>query len=286
MFADDTKIYIPLTSEDSSKQLQDDLWTLEAWAKAMQMKFHPLKCKVMHLGKNNKKDEYYMHNDDGSLHQLEVTELEKDLGVYTDNQLKFSDHCQNKINTANKTLRYIRHTFKYMDEQIFLLLYKALVRPHLEFSSCIWSPNLKYNIDAVERVQRRATKIIPSLRELSYSSRLKKLNLETLDYRRRRADLLEMYRITEGIHNLDQHCHCSICPTKQMFTPSLSTATRGHTKKVQIQEATGIRRNFFSARVAAPWNNLTEKTVSSTNINIFKSNLQKELQNKIFKFTY
>ena len=80
-----------------------------------------------------------MHTTDGNLHKIEETELEKDLGVNTDNKLKFTEHCQIKINTANKVLRYIRHTFQHIDEQMFLLLYKALVRPHLEYASCAWS---------------------------------------------------------------------------------------------------------------------------------------------------
>ena len=71
MFADDTKIYIPLNSDDSMFQLQEDLWILEDWAKAMQMRFHPLKCKVLHLGKKNPLSRYYMHKEDGSLHKLD-----------------------------------------------------------------------------------------------------------------------------------------------------------------------------------------------------------------------
>ena len=173
-----------------------------------------------------------------------------------------------------------------MDEELFALLYKALVRPHLEYATCIWSPHLKYNIDAVERVQRRATKMIPSIKDLSYTDRLKKLKLETLEYRRKRADLLEVYRILNSQHNLDLHCHCQICPNKEMLTPTLSKTTRGHSKKLQIQEATGPRKHFFEARVASLWNQLSEITVSSKNITTFKANLSKDLPNKFhFKFS-
>ena len=253
----------------------------------MMMKFHPQKCKVMHLGKNNPNHEYSMYNEDGSIHKLEPVNVEKDLGIHIDDKLKFTNHCQNKINSANRTLRYIRHTFKYLDENMFLLLYKSLVRPHLEYGSCIWSPSLKYNVDAIERVQRRATKMVPSLRDLPYTERLEKLNLETLEYRRRRADLLETYRIIHGVHSIDQDCCCSSCPDKSMFTPSLSRSTRGHSHKLQIQEATGVRKQFFSSRVAESWNKLSEKAVSSPSINAFKNHLSKELSNKFgFKFSY
>ena len=75
------------------------------------------------------------------------------------------------------------------------MLYKTLVRPHLEFASTVWSPHHKYNIDATERVQWRATKMLATLQDLSYRQRLEKLKLKTLEYRRRRADLLETYQI-------------------------------------------------------------------------------------------
>ena len=286
MFADDTKVYLPLTTNESSEQLQEDLKKLETWATQMQMRFHPQKCKVMHLGKANNKRRYIMKKADGEQHVLEETIVEKDLGVYVDSALAFTTHCQNKINTANKTLGYLRHTFKNMDSETFLLLYKALVRPHLEFSSCVWSPKYKYISDAIERVQRRATKIISNLKDLPYSERLQKLNLATLDYRRKRADLLEVYRITEGIHSIDQHCQCKICPEKYMLSPSLNIFSRGHSKKLQVQTATGIRSNYFSVRVVNAWNSLSEETVSAKNINIFKNLLHKDLGKNMFIYNF
>ena len=286
MFADDTKLYIPLTSDTSFEDLVTDLNYLQEWAATMQMRFHPAKCKVMHLGKNNPRRNYEMRGSDNQSHILEEVEVEKDLGVHIDSDLKFTIHCQEKINKANKVLGFIRHTFKHMDKDIFLQLYKALVRPHLEFASCIWSPKHKFNIDSIERVQRRATKIIPHLRNLTYKERLKYLNLETLSYRRTRADLLETFRILTEQHNVDTKCYCSICPSKSMLSPATYTSTRGHSKKLQIQAATGARANFFDNRVSKIWNSLSEETVSAKNINIFKNNLFKDIGNTRFDFTF
>ena len=252
----------------------------------MQMKFHPLKCKVMHLGSNNQRHEYRMKKDDGSYHTLESTTVEKDLCVFIDTSLSFTNHCQNKVNTANKILGCIGHTFKNMDAEIFLLLYKSMVRPHLEFSSCVWNPHHKYNIDALERVQRRATKLVPELRDLTYTERLQKLNLETLHYRRTKADLLEVYRITNGHHHLNQHCRCEKCPSKTMLQPTLSRNTRGNSKKMQIQVGTGPRKHFFSQRISPFWNSLSEKTVTSQNINSFKNNLNSEIAGMKFDFKF
>ena len=135
-------------------------------------------------------------------------------------------------------------------------------------------------------MQRRATKIIPQLRNLTYTERLKHLNLETLKYRRTRADLLETFRILTDQHKVDTKCYCSICPSKSMLTPSTYTSTRGHSKKLQIQASTGARENFFENRVSKIWNSLSEETVSSKNINIFKNNLFKDIGNTRFNFTF
>ena len=80
MFADDTKIHLPLKTDDAATQLQEDLNKLQEWAKEMQMAFHPNKCKVMHLGKNNPGMNYMMQHEDGSGHMLEETTVERDLG--------------------------------------------------------------------------------------------------------------------------------------------------------------------------------------------------------------
>ena len=137
----------------------------------------------MHLGRRNPHKAYYMTTDGGELHKLDVADTEKDLGVHIDSKLTFSYHIQQKVNKANKMLGYIRHTFKHIDTEAFLLLYKSLVRPHLEYASTVWSPHLKYLKDSIERVQRRATKLVPSIRHLTYTERLQKLDLETLEYR-------------------------------------------------------------------------------------------------------
>ena len=282
MYADDTKLHATVDSDEDQQQLQEDIWRIQDWAKQMQMKFHPDKCKIMYLGKNNPHRDYCLLNDDFSVHMLEETELEKDLGVYVDNSLSFTQHCQQKINTAIKMVNYIKHTFKFIDKEIFVFLYKSLVRPHLEFASCIWSPSQKYNIIKIEKVQRRATKLVPEIRDLPYEDRLRALNLETLHYRRARADLLEAYRILNKQHLLDMDCHCSHCPGKALLMNAPVQTTRNNSRKLYVQTATGKRHHFFSTRVTTLWNTLSEATVNAENINQFKNLLKKDLGHLAF----
>ena len=82
---------------------------------------------------------------------------------------------------------------------MFLALFKAIVRPHLEYASVVWSPLYKKDRIQIENVQRRATRIVPSLKGLNYSERLKRLGLPTLEYRRDRADMVEVYKILNKI---------------------------------------------------------------------------------------
>ena len=105
-------------------------------------------------------------------------------------------HCFNFVAHVN--------FFNYLDADIILLLYKSLVRPHLEYCVQAWRPDLQRDIDLIERVQRRATKLIPNLKNKSYEDRLKHLDLTTLETRRLRGNLIEVFKIFKGFDDVDK----------------------------------------------------------------------------------
>ena len=116
-----------------------------------------------------------MHEHDKTiLSSIENAIESPDLGVLMDTSVSFNKHISSIILKANKILATIKRSFKYLTEQTFPLLYKSLVRPHLEYCNAVWSPHLIKHVKAIEAVQRRATKLVPSLRSLSYEDRLKK----------------------------------------------------------------------------------------------------------------
>ena len=92
--------------------------------------------------------------------------------------LKFMQQVQQAVSNTNRLLGVIQRTYQYLYKTTFLCLYKGLVRPTLEYSVVVWSP--QYDIYAVEAVQRRATRMVPVLRHLDYEFRLKVLNLPTV----------------------------------------------------------------------------------------------------------
>ena len=183
-FADDTKI-----SNNSQQELQRDLDTAVEWAQTWQMQFNTSKCKVMHVGHWNERVICNMGN-----HRLEEVEEEKDLGVLIHRTLSVSNNCAVAVKKANQMPGHIYRTVTHKSIQTVVPLYKALVRPHLEYCSRVWSPYLKKDILSIEKVQRRVTKMIPSISALTYEERLKRTGLISLENRRLRADLLEVFK--------------------------------------------------------------------------------------------
>ena len=133
--------------------------------------FHPDKCKILHLGKPLEEQFKYTLHDGTIRHELGYASGEKDIGVIIDPNLEFDKHLYFKVSKANSTMAVIRRSFQKLDEDTFVPLYKALVRTHLDYACCIWSPyNQKYK-DTLENVQRRATKQINGMSEYYVLSR-------------------------------------------------------------------------------------------------------------------
>ena len=134
---------------------------------------------------------------------LAITTEERDLGVLIDDKLEFDKHIRGIVNKANRMLGLIRIGFSCLDEEIFMNLYPVLVRPLLEYCVQVWSPYKQKYINLIEGVQRRATRLVPSLRKLSYEKRLEKLKLTMLIERRFRGDMIETYKILTGKEDID-----------------------------------------------------------------------------------
>ena len=104
-------------------------------------------------------DTKYFINDGCIDHEIEKLTNIKDLGVIFDSELSFRDHIQLKINKAYSILGLIKRNFIHMDKNTFIMLYKSLVKPYLEYANCVWSPYKKGDVEAIEKVQKRATKL-------------------------------------------------------------------------------------------------------------------------------
>ncbi|CAM5141001.1 unnamed protein product [Natator depressus] len=194
-FADDTKLGGIANLEKDRDTLQEDLDDLVNWSNSNRMKFNSEKCKVMHLEINNKNFSYKL-----GTHQLEVTEEEKDLGVLVDHRMTMSCQCDMAVKKANAVLGCIRRGISSRDKEVLVPLYKALVRPHREYCVQFWSPMFKKDEFKLEQVQRRATRMIRGMENLSYERRLGELGLFSLTKRRLREDMIALYKYIRGIN--------------------------------------------------------------------------------------
>ena len=199
-FADDTKVFRKIKSDTDRQQLQDDLNKLTEWSEKWQMLFNYGKCKCLHTGHGNEDAQYTMGDT-----VLNTTIKEKDLGLTISADMKVSGQCAIAAAKGNQILGLIRRNIVYKEKELIIPLYKTIVRPHLEYCIQAWRPYRKKDIDILERVQRRATKMIQKLRNISYEMRLKECGLTTLETRRLRGDQIEVFKILNGYENIDRN---------------------------------------------------------------------------------
>ena len=147
------------------------------------LSFNKGKCKVMRLGREKVDFVYRMKDEEGEV-VLQETELERDLGIHIDNKLRLKEHADSAVAKANKLLGLIRRSYDHIDATSLKCLYTSIVRPHIENGHSIWPLNYRSDLKLVENVQHRATKMIPSLKVLTYNERLKELDLPSIAYRR------------------------------------------------------------------------------------------------------
>ena len=265
LFADDAKIYRALTSPQDAEILQADINALEKWSDEWLLKFNPQKCQVMHCGSANSNTKYVMKEGNGKERRLSVTSVEKDLGVYVTDNLKPTIHCQKASNKAMSALRRLKMTFDRLTIANFKILYITYIRPHLEHGIQAVGPYMSKDFKALEKVQRRATKMVSQIKHLSYEERLRKLKLPSIEKRILRGDLIETYKILTGKINLDPD---------QFFELNRQERTRGHSMKLLKRRSRQISRlKFFANRVVTPWNELPQDVVSADSINAFKNRL-------------
>jgi hypothetical protein len=199
------------------------------------------------------------------------TDQERDLGITITNDMKWHTQIKLAVNKANKAMGMLKRTFKNWDVRSFKTLYCSTVRPHLEYASTAWSPYLKQDIKALERVQRQATKIVRTIKHLPYDQRLKAIGITRLSARRDRGDAIQYFKTKNDYNHIAWYHVNSAAHSLKSSGPAGGIRGNSHRILRQLIKNCPARNNFFTNRVVKNWNSLPEQVIAARTVNSFKN---------------
>ncbi len=265
LFADDSKLYLPLVQSDSTHLLQHDLDNIITWTTDNQMELNNTKCKPMPISrKNTPVQTNYSVNG----HIIEQVTNLKDLGVVVSKDLSWSQHINSIVSKANKTLGLIKRICKEVKNvKTRRTLYCALVRPKLEYASNVWSPyTIKHKL-LIENVQRRATRFILNYpKGMCYKERLQKTSLLPLEFRREISDLILLFKAKYDLIGMDL--------TKYICTFNPGYKSRNYDENyfhLIIKHNQDYFRKSYFIRSAKLWNSLPLVIKTSNTLTSFRT---------------
>ena len=169
----------------------------------------------------------------------------------------------------------ILKNFTYRTPEVLVPLFKSLVRSILEYANPVWNTSFKKYITLIEQVQRKYTKHVTGLKDLTYEDRLAKLNLPSLEYRRFRGDHIQVFKISRRVYNNDTNNLIQFTDDTRLRGNDFKI-TKTRTDKKQLSE-------FFSFRIVNSWNNLPNNIVNADSLNAFKNLFDEYHCNMMFR---
>jgi hypothetical protein len=268
LFADDVKLYSSFNVDVSNcGDLQQSLDLLSSWANSWQLNINISKCTVLSIHHKSQSKPTIPHPYFINGSQLTNSSSVTDLGILVDSHLTFNHHISNILTKASQRVGVFFRGFSSRHIALMKKAFITYIRPPLEFNSNIWNPTKKYLIDKLESIQRRFTKRVPSISHLSYLDRLRALDLEPLELRRLKFDLIQYYKVLNNLSSIDPSSYFQLHyppPSSRHPAPFLQKSSNFN-KSLQ---------STFFFRYLDCWNALPANVKQSSSLTSFKRQLK------------
>lgn len=257
LFADDLKIWRAIKSDYDRNILQSDIDTVLKWARSNGLSVNASKCTCMHIRSRNIVPVPIYHLGD---RVINLVSSYKDLGVWITDDFSTRQNTEYICSKAMRMVGFLRRSFSYVSPRSFRVLANAFVLSHLLYASQCSYPRTRYEITRLEKVLRRATKLVHSLRELSYEDRLRSLNMQSLCVIRDSRDLCLVWEVFHNEHHV----------LRGLFNIRSTRALRGHSFYLSRQRIVHSRTIQFGQRILNSWNRLSDDIVNAATRELFK----------------
>jgi ribonuclease P/MRP protein subunit RPP40 len=261
-FADDIKFLADVTLH-TREEVQAEVDKLVRWCDSHGMQLSLEKTVVMHCGRHQPAYEYYIHG-------VKISSVDgfPDLGVHRSACGTYAGHCEALAAKASRVAGAVRKAFHSRSRALLWPAYQYYVLPLLMYMSPAWSPRLKRDVDRLERVQRRYTKMITELHGLPYLVRLRELQALTLSNMRTFADMVFVFKCLHGLVNF---------PATDIGFDLVTSITRGSGCRLKQRHINSATKNLFAVRAVTTWNSLPNNIIACKSIGQFKCMLRKHL---------
>ena len=264
LFADDALLYRTINGPSDEIQLQHDLDTMIEWSKTWLMRFNAKKCHLLKISRQRKPLQTHYYIDSSKLEEVQHYPY---LGVELTSDLTWKTHISNISGRANRILNLLRRHLYGCNQEVKTRAFTTLVRPHLEYSSTVWDPYYKQDIQSLEKIQRKGARFVTGDYSYQHSvtSMLDDLNWPPLEHRRKNKRLTTFYKI----------CNNSSTVTLPDYVKTSNSQTRSHDRSyIQIQTNYEQYKNSFLPRTIREWNSLPPDLVHAESVDVFSERLQ------------
>jgi len=257
IFADDTKIFRPIESEDDTRQLQQDINNINEWGEKWGLTFNKQKCKSLSIIGTQ---DVIIHQYSIGNHSLERVDEMNDLGLIITSNFRWNVHITTCTKKAERQLWLIIRTLGFHSPQkAKLQTYISMVRSIIEYGSVVWNPKFKHNIYDIESIQRKATNYILnnppyySPNHIDYRDRLIQLKLLPTSYRREILDIIFFLKCLHG----------KTCFNISEYVSFVNRDRGTRTRQAELNTRLQINRtnldstaHFYPYRITKIWNAL------------------------------